>query len=488
MKENLQDAEAIAEKVLWFLRLSPQELMAHFAAHRDDAFHYIPDPTRNMVFIGQEGTRRFRAIARRFLHNQSENRRRTDRQVFVDCLKLEFHRRFVQAGESLDADRVQGMISAAFRDTEKSFSALRHYVPCAIFYSENFPEIVVGPVRFTQTDQFLKAKAEALAAHRERGAGKSANGTPEAEKVPASEDSSKTPKPKSFSDAMVDRVISHFGDYGWIAEVDVPACSPKVSYDHALSLTRAALNVLKLILGRHHTYRVRTAEDRGHAPKSAKLSRGENGNLQISALNTPDQNVLGDECLEALAKDFPIDLRQATVVLTHAAGFADPPPLCRRFLDALAWYGDAVNEPSAAARIIKFVTAIEAMCGTGPERDAQGKEIRGVTEIVTGRAGIWLQDWLGGSLAGAQAHVAKIYGWRSGLVHGSLSPFDEDMADFSRTTEEATRRILLTGLDYFTSLGIADPQFTMRPLREKFRELEKNAEETETNGDSASKT
>jgi len=264
--------------------------------------------------------------------------------------------------------------------------------------------------------------------------------------------------------------------------VDVPACSAKVSYEHALSLTRAALNVLKLILGRHHTYRVRTAENRGHAPKSAKLCRDEEGNLQISALNTPDQNVLGDECLEALAKDFPVDLRQATVVLTHAAGFADPPPLCRRFLDALSWYGDAVNEPSAAARIVKFVTAIEAMCGTGPER------VRGVTEIVTGRASIWLQRWLGGSLADAQAHVAKIYDWRSGLVHGSLSPFDEDMAVFSRTTEEATRGILLNGLDYFTFLGIADPKFTMRPLRRKFLELEKQAAETETNGDSASKT
>jgi len=122
MKENLQDAEVIAEKVLWFFRLWAQELMAHFAAHRDDAFHNIPESTRNMVFIGQEGTRRFRAIARRLLHNQPENRRRTDRQVFVDCLKLEIRRRFVQAGEGLDGDRVQSMTSAAFRSTEKGLA------------------------------------------------------------------------------------------------------------------------------------------------------------------------------------------------------------------------------------------------------------------------------------------------------------------------------------------------------------------------------
>lgn len=476
MNENLQDTEAIAEKVLWFLRLPPKELMAHFAEHRDEAFHYIPDPVRNMVFIGQEGTRRFRAIARRYLGNQPENRRRTDREVFVDYLKKEFLRRFVHEGQSLDVDRVQGMIAAAFRDTERSFSARRHYIPCAIFYSKKFQEITIGPVRFTQTEQFFKANAEALEAHRLRGAAKPAKSAAIEKVLAASAGTApKASETRHHTDGMVDRVLGHFGDYGWIAEVDVPACSAKVSYDHALALTRAALNVLKLILGRQYTHRVRTAEDRGHAPKSAKLNRDESGNLQISALNTPDQNVLGDECLDVLHKEFPVDLKQATVVLTHAAAFANPPPLCRRFLDALSWYGDAVNEPSAAARIVKFVTAIEAMCGTGSERDAQNRETRGVTEIVTARAGIWLQRWLGGSLTEAKDQVAKIYDWRSSLVHGSLSPFDEDMGEFSRTTEEITRRILLNGLDYFTYLGIADPKYTMRPLREKFRELEKIA-------------
>lgn len=271
----------------------------------------------------------------------------------------------------------------------------------------------------------------------------------------------------------MDGLLTFFDQYEWVAEVEVPACEAKVSYDRAMFLTRNALNIIKLMLGRQHTYRLRTAEDPGHALKSAKLHRDQNGTLRISVTNTSNDNVLDDDWVEALIGENKFYFQHAGRALHLSAGFAEAPPLCVRFINALYWYGDSIAEKSAAARIVKFVSAVEGMTGTGPERDAAGKKVRGVTEIVTTRATIFHQFNSGKTLAESQKLVSRVYDWRSNiLVHGSVSPFDDEIVGIAREAEEVAREVLLTGLDYFVSIGLDDPKMTPKELCKRFVELE----------------
>lgn len=65
---NYQDFEIILERVLWALKLTPEEVMAHVRRHPMDAFHTIPNPKNgSFLIVGAEVTERFRAIAKRYL-------------------------------------------------------------------------------------------------------------------------------------------------------------------------------------------------------------------------------------------------------------------------------------------------------------------------------------------------------------------------------------------------------------------------------------
>jgi hypothetical protein len=73
----------------------------------------------------------------------------------------------------------------------------------------------------------------------------------------------------------------------------------------------------------------------------------------------------------------------------------------------------------------------------------------------------------------ACAEIAKIYDCRSDLVHGSVSPFDEKVAERVRRTYEITRVVLLGALDYYFSIGLEDRKNTETGLRGHFQKLEK---------------
>jgi len=251
--------------------------------------------------------------------------------------------------------------------------------------------------------------------------------------------------------------------------VSAPASNKEVSYDRALFASRGALNIIKLLLGAGYTDRLRTADDPGSSGSSATLTRDSQGEFDISISSTPLDNMVGDGWQDALSGPF-FDI--ATRVLTLCSAFEAAPPLCERFLDALHWFGEAVVEKSRAARIVKFVTAIERICGTGIEKDEQGIE-RGVTDIVTTRAAILYSVMRHVPFEQAKAQVVKIYDTRSNLVHGSVSPFDEKVAAHVRDTYDVTCAILFGALDYYARIGLEKPTLNENGLKAELQLLEK---------------
>jgi hypothetical protein len=90
-------------------------------------------------------------------------------------------------------------------------------------------------------------------------------------------------------------------------------------------------------------------------------------------------------------------------------------PLSRRFLDAAAWFGEAVREESAAARVVKYVTALERMLMTDEAAD--------ITRLVSERvAAVCFEMPSRESFEEWRSSTQRAYALRSKLVHGSLSP------------------------------------------------------------------
>lgn len=470
--ENLTDVEFIGERVLWFLKLTPEEFMAHIRANPRDGFHSIPNPNSGgMIIIGREAGQRFWKIAERHLASHPDRKTRTNLSSFVEQLRDTFSQLFLQEGREINQSTVDRWISIAYRATARAHETATHYIPCALVFSDSLKQVVVGPVTFYHETEFFRlhgGEIEKLREtirddHRKNVEAAIVKGFPQKDAA--------TPEQSALlGDRLTDGLLEVFKRYQWFAVVNIPAADKEVSYDRALFATRGALNIIKLLLGSDYTHRLRTVGDYGHAGNAATLTRDTAGELHISLSSTPTDHVVGDEWLKKLdtaGRFFTLPCR----VLTLCSGFHPAPPLCARYLDALTWFGDAVAERSPAAKIVKFVTAIERLCGTGNEKDDTGKE-RGVTDIVTSRAAIFYSVVTGIPFDRACKEVTKIYDCRSDVVHGSVSPYDDKVAAEVARTDEIARMVLLGAIDYYKSISLEDPANTEKGLRAHFQKLE----------------
>lgn len=473
LSENLTDTEFIASKVLWFLKQTPEEFMAHIRANPRDSFHSIPNPKNgSMIIVGREAGQRFWQIAERHLASHSDRKARTHLGAFVDQLRTTFSQLFLQEGREINQSTVDRWISIAYRATARAHEPATHFIPCALVFTDSLHEFTVGPVTFYYESEFFRRYGPEIEKLRQTIRDRHRKRVEEAIDKGFPVENAATPEQSAqWGDHLTDGLLESFKRYRWFAVVNVPASDKKVSYDLALFATRGALNIIKLLFGSDYTHRLRTADDYGHAEKSARLSRGADGELHVSLSSTPTDHVVGDEWLKKLntaGRFFTLPCR----VLTLCSGFDPAPPLCSRYLDALSWLGDAVAERAPAAKIVKYVTAIERICGTGIEKDETGKE-RGVTDIVTNRAAIIYSTITDISFDQARKEVAKLYDCRSDVVHGSVSPFDDKIAAQVAKADEVTRMVLLGAIDFYHSVGLEEPANNEKGLRGHFQKLEK---------------
>lgn len=470
-QQNFADLNFICEKVVWYLKQQPRDLIEYFKTHRMDALYSIPDKKRGAIICGREASERFYNIAERHLSSQREEKNKSDLDEFVKKLKEEFSRRFLQEGEEITEKNMDRMISTAYRSLSREFKLFIHYIPCSIFSSGALKKFDIGPVCFLHKSEFDSTYGDEINGlriqfkeqHREQCNSAIVSGL-SLHNIATEEQS------QHLAEHFVDGLQSFYENYEWVAVVEIPTCNEKISYNRALAATKMALNILKLLLGGEYTYRIRTGVDHGESPTSAKLMR-EDGKLKIALSRSASGNVIGDAWLNVLMDNASYHFGLATKVLELSIGFSDPPPLCARFIDSLSWYGDAVSERSYAAKIVKFMTSIERITGTGIEKDDDGRE-RGVTEIVTNRSSILYSIATGEDIEKSKLKVSDIYECRSNLVHGSLSPFDESCVAYSHKAADISRMVLLAGLDYCFSLGVDDPSNSLNQLKKHYRTLE----------------
>lgn len=462
---NYQDVEAIMHRVVWALNLSIDEWRTYINAHPVDALHTIPHPKNNgPLIIGQVGTERLWAIADRYLKANPERKARANRAALVEKLRRSFTPVFLQERRRVDDGGIGNWIAEAYRAAEADHLELTHFIPCALFFGEKVKQFSIGPVTFVHVSEFFsshelefeKLRSKFAARHRAQVKKAVENGFPE--KNAATPEQS-----EAWGHHLANGVLDSFRSYTWFAKISVPSCESETSYDRALFTTRGALNFIKVLLGSRYTYRLRTAEDPSFPAKSARLSQDIDGEFRVFLSDNPLDNTVGDEWAEVLTQGTGGFYAVAGRILSQTLGFSRPPHLCARFMDALYWYGDAIAERSPPAKILKFVNAIERICGTGKEA--------GVTELVITRAAIIYARPGQKTFAEAAAEVAAIYDCRSKLVHGSLSPFDDSVRRQVVKTHDITRFVLLGGLDRFHALGLEDCKFRERDLRRYYQAL-----------------
>ena len=209
-------------------------------------------------------------------------------------------------------------------------------------------------------------------------------------------------------------------------------------------------------------------DNRGHlhlAPDgklSVRLSMGGPGQVNFGAGWSSDFPNSGAE--KSLAK--------FGVALEAAVNPNLDRPLSRRVLDAVYWFGEGARETTDAARVVKYVTALERLLMTQEHGD--------IAKIVSDRAAAFcligdttrtLQQW--------RVDALKTYNLRSRLVHGDMSPTSMDVASGVYLAGKMARLVLLSVLDHFGEQGLRAEKVATRRLAHWFDSIVQASEELE---------
>lgn len=432
MNKYLDHFEFVMTEVIRFLNMDWSE---HKNLPFEDVLSTLPDPRHPGGFLicGRKAEKVLIAVAELSI-SRSKYVDRLDKQEFVRGLKDELVQRVMVEKRDLDAKEADRIVGAVLRKRAKTCKPLTHLIPCRLNKDKKAEPINIGPVVLYPLEAGSSRLQSILNGYREKG---------EIEKMLA-EDAS-----------------DYFNSFDWIIQISLEAAEPSISRTRAEYIAQHTLDCFHLLVGAGRSHRFRVE---GPAPSLDRRSRLylEAGDVpHISSSQTWNDPYLGDgwwQKVSALGYGPIVTLMGIALEASH--NFINRPPMAMRFLDAAAWYGEAVRDKFAAARAVKYVTAIERVLMTDTKKD--------VTETLVKRGvALLLRAGYDGD---HEKDLREVYDMRSRLVHGSSSPHQDGGLALLKA-EDLSRKITLSFLLFCSERRFRDISVSTSDLDEAYRRL-----------------
>jgi hypothetical protein len=468
LEKDADDIDFIANEIVRYASMEVRDLMAYLREHKEDYWHSVPHPSGSgNLTIGAAAGRRFYELAARHLSTRADLKHNFDTDLFTAAVKKEFVWTFLKKGERELSQRViDKMLAAAVRRAKKEHKALTHYIPCIVVSGSEPDAFSIWPVLFVRMEKFLQEHKEPFEAEKERIREDHIRRCQEAIAAGRPAEEIATPDiSEKLAERLVGNTVEYFEQFKWMAIVSIPECDVTLSRERAERAIEAALDILKLFFGRTHGKPLRQGHALGTPPKTAKLTREADGKFDFSYGWSSQDTPAGKEWFRVLTEPDDSYLRAAASALYACADPQHGSHLNERFLDAMAWYGQAVSEQQTSVRIVKYVAALERLTVTK-------KLEEGLTNTVTRRAALLSYDGTKEGYERALEDAEKVYDYRSGLMHGSRSPFDKDLRFVAPLAEEITRKALFNSLRIFTELDHEIRDAKAKDLEAKYQKLE----------------
>lgn len=382
----------------------------------------LPHPTdRHVKYpLGRAGMARLEQLAR-----LAADRAGIGNQVDVLTIRIPLAksliRRFVMERRDIDVSQIERAFSESAKLAKRALQTTTHYIPCLLMTAQSPEEFAIGPIRFLNRKAFRGVIARHLWASRAKNRkwGKSLR-----------------------------HVTDYYRAFGWVAEVTIKDCDAKTSERAATQAITYALDCLQLYFGPSHTSRMAVGGPAIYHDKRGKFTL-ENEALSISASSASTGEVGFEDDWPKFFAD--AEGRHLMSLFGIALELAVEPrldrPISERFLDAVSWYGEATREKVLAARVVKYLTALERMVMTD-EKD-------NITDLLSQRAAALCSNPREvGDFSVWHSKSQKAYGLRSKLVHGSLSQRDLRVAEGASEAHEVVRASLLNALTGFGHRGL----------------------------------
>ncbi len=409
---------------------------------KEDALSFLPDPFgKGSMICGRAALQRLQILANIAIRNSDAAGTLSPKRV-DEALRRIVVQHFFRDKYPVNAQQVQNALAAAVDAAKSDRSDETHFVPCRLASTTEPTQFNVGPVIFRPREIFdavIKHHVEEME-EREKGAGLA-----------------------SGRDRKL--IEDYYGAFDWVAEVRVLNCDRDISEERARRAACAAIDILQVVLGAGYTKRMvagghaRANDQRTHLRLSrdgkASLSRQWQATSPVGLSNLKE--ILADPEVAFLLKSGG---RAIEPIVDASLDW----PVSRRLIEAASWYGEAVREEFAAARIVKAVTALERLLITN-EKD---KKIATVSDRGAALASYPPSQF---EFAGWKDRLQLAYRLRSNLVHGSLSPFDPEVRQRSSWCVWLSAEVLKTALGRFGVSGGLDQKVTNARLSQWFNEL-----------------
>lgn len=469
-EKDAEDIEFILNEIVKFQSMENREMIQYLGKNKRDARGFIPAPNGSGIWIcGAAAIERFIELAERYLQTLKEDRFNFDKDKFVDSVIKQFTWFYITNFDKRNGQITQKdsdkMLSAAVKNARQKHKAITHYIPCVVTQSNNPAPFDIGLVKFVPMSQFLAENQEDFETqkikirdeHIERVQKEIEAGTPD--------DRLATPEMSArLGDDLVSKTQHFFENFRWIAIVEIPKCDTLVSRQRAENVIEGALNILKLFFGSLHGERLRQGHSLAKPPETASLTKNEQGEFKFSIGWASTDAFATDSWTNILQEADGFYLNIAVSTLELYISPSETSHLKQRLLDALAWYGQAVSEQQVSVKIVKYVAALERLTITK-------KMDEGLTRAVTRRVTLLICDDMS-KLYETLSEVVNLYDYRSSLMHGSISPFDEKLLQIVPIAEKITRTATFRCFELFSLIDKSKPNAKPQDLELKYEEIE----------------
>lgn len=437
-KQNVSDVAFIFGEITRFGALPWHELVTYRQSHQDETFATVGGRGRT-VFCGRAAISRLEKLAERTLSVRSSGDRALDTHAYMDALGSELVEEYVVRKQPVNERSVARTISRAKRDATAALVHGSYHIPCEIFSEKDPDRFVFGPIQFIRTTAFLAERDAQIRAYRSDSQRAFADGL--RLRSPQLSDDDVLREAEAFATRHIDRITGHFSDHDWVASVLIPPSHPDVSKARAERAIDAALDALRLF-ALYAPERLRRASSSREPRETHHLYSDQDGTLHAGAFYAGKGAVAGDGWYAhhtTAAQHLWQPLQEAILPLC-----ADEPmdELNRRLLDALDWFGQAIQETEAAPAVVKYTAALERLTMTGFVE-------KGIEKLVIKRVLLLNQDRTDKPAEQIERDLGELYACRSKLMHGSLSPADRRVQKVLRIAWEVTRWSIFTAVQLF---------------------------------------
>lgn len=423
-----------------------------------DAFAMLPHPSgRGHMICGRAAERRINDLVDRAI-SRSRYAGRLDHETVVFAIKELIVRRFLREQRELNTRQADRCISAAIKHAAKKLTDLTHLIPCHITPDKSPDHFSIGPVTFRRREKLLSDLEPLLQAYVRQDQ--------QAKEMSGGENQHSEVHSRKM---LLDDAYYYYNGFDWIAKVHIDQCAPSVSERRAFRIAQSALDCLHILLSAAHSSRMCIAGPNYKADRRSHIQIDSDGAAKLSGRIAYRGNSLRDgwwESINSQGADQCIRLMGVAIDAGHRLPAAAP--LAQRFLDGAAWYGEAVRDEFRAARLIKYVTAMERILVTDDVDDiADTLSKRGASLIIQPRDE---------NLNELRERFKKAYNLRSRLVHGSRSPNEAGLGQGLREAEELARYVLLGSLYFFREDGLMEENISVKQVTENYKRIAEKLE------------